>query len=77
MDKNPNCKEVNQLAILQAWPRIWTLDKQKQIQLAVRVGIELGAFELQVQRFLTRSCCLHLHRFLSKHSATVYDLQKE
>ena len=61
MDKNPNWKEVNQLAILQAWPRIWTLDRQKQIQLAVRVGIELRAFELQVQRFLTRPCCLHLH----------------
>ena len=35
---------------LQAWLRVWTRDYRKQIQLAVRVGLELGASELQVQR---------------------------
>ena len=55
--KNPNWPEANQLAILQAWTRIWTRDYREQIQLAVRAGLELGASELQVQR--------------SKHSATL------
>ena len=36
---------------LQAWPRIWTRDYREQIQLAVRAGLELGASDLQVQRF--------------------------
>ena len=71
-NKNPNWKEVNQLAILQAWPRIWTLDYQEQIQLAIRAGLELRASKLQVQCLLTQPCCLHLHVFfLSEHSATV------
>ena len=35
---------------LQARLRVWTRDYRKQIQLAVRVGLELGASELQVQR---------------------------
>ena len=48
--KNPNWPEANQLAILQAWTRIWTRDYREQIQLAVRAGLELGASELQVQR---------------------------
>ena len=52
---------AHQLAILQAWPRIWTLDYQEQIQLAVRVGLELRASKLQVQRSLTRPCCHHLY----------------
>jgi len=34
---------------LQAWLRVWTWDYRKQIQLAVTVGLELGASELQVQ----------------------------
>ena len=38
MVKNPNWKEANQLAILQAWWRIWTRNYQEQIQLA---GLEL------------------------------------
>ena len=33
---------------LQARLRVWTRDYRKQIQLAVRVGLELGASELQV-----------------------------
>ena len=41
--------EANQLAVLQAWPRIWTLDYQEQIQLGVIAGLQLGASELQVQ----------------------------
>ena len=45
--KNPNWLEANQLAILQMWSRIWTRDYREQIQLA---SLELGAFELQVQR---------------------------
>ena len=49
MVKNPNSIEANQLAVLQAWPRIWTLDYQEQIQLGVRAGLQLGASELQVQ----------------------------
>ena len=47
---------------LQAWSRIWTRDYGKQIQPAVRVGLELGASELQVQR--------------SHHSATLSPLNK-
>ena len=43
--KNPNWSEANQLAILQAWPRIWTPDYREQIQLAVRAGLELRASE--------------------------------
>lgn len=35
---------------LQAWPRNWTLGYREQIQLAVRVRLELRAYELQVQR---------------------------
>ena len=42
--------EVNQLAILQAWPRIWIRDNWEQIQTAVRAGLQLGAFEIQVRR---------------------------
>ena len=53
MGKNSNWWETNQLATLQAWPGIY----REQIQLAVRVGLELGASELQVQR--------------SNHSATL------
>ena len=41
--------EVNQLAILQTWPRIWIRDNWEQIQPAVRVGLQLGAFEIQVR----------------------------
>ena len=39
--KNPSW--LNQWAILQAWPRIWTQDYRGQIQLAVRAGLELEA----------------------------------
>ena len=38
MVKNPNWLEVNQLAILQAWWRIWTSNYQEQVQLA---GLQL------------------------------------
>ena len=41
--------EVNQLAILQTWPRIWIRDNWEQIKPAVRVGLQLGAFEIQVR----------------------------
>ena len=48
--KNPNCPEPNHyFGYLQAWPRIWTWDYRAQIQLAVRVGLEFRASELQVQ----------------------------
>ena len=47
---------------LQAWLRVWTRDYRKQIQLVVRVGLELGASKLQVQR--------------SHHSATMSPLNK-
>ena len=49
MFQNSNSMEANQLAVLQAWPRIWTLDYEEQIQLGVRAGLQLGASELQVQ----------------------------
>ena len=49
MVQNPNWWEANRLAVLQAWPRIWTRDYREQIQLAVTAGLELGASELQVQ----------------------------
>ena len=48
--KNRNWLEANQLAILQAWSTIWTLDYREQIQLAFRAGLEFGASELQFQR---------------------------
>ena len=57
------------MAILEAWPRICTLDYHEQIKLAVRAGLELRASKLQVQRSLTWPCYLHL--LLSEHSATV------
>ena len=41
--------EAFQLAIVKAWLRIWTRDYREQTQLVVRVGLELGASELQVQ----------------------------
>ena len=41
--------EVNQLAILQTWPRIWIRGNWEQIQAAVRVELQLGAFEIQVR----------------------------
>ena len=48
--KNPNWSEANQLAMLQAWPRIWTRDYREEIQLVNWAGLELEASELQVQR---------------------------
>ena len=47
--KNPNWLKANQIAILQVWSRIWTLDYQKQIQLAVRARIKYGVHGLQFQ----------------------------
>ena len=48
--KNPNWSGGKPAGYLQAWPRIWTWDYREQIQLAVRAGLELGAYELKVQR---------------------------
>ena len=48
--KNPNWQEARPVGYLQVWPRIWTRTTQKQIQLAVRAGLELGVNGLQVQR---------------------------
>ena len=57
--KNPNWWEENQLAILQAWPRIWTNDQREQIQLAVRAGPELGTPDYESAGALTaRPRCL-------------------
>ena len=56
--KNPNRQEVNQLAILGAWPRIWTWHYQEQIQLEVRTRLEPGASGLQVE------CSNHLAMLL-------------
>ena len=50
MVKNANWPEANQLANLQAWPRIWTRNYREQIQLEVRESLEHRASELQVQR---------------------------
>ena len=47
--KNPNWLEANQLAILQASPRIWTRDYREQIQLAVRARLGHEAYGLEVQ----------------------------
>ena len=47
--KNSNWPEINQLAIYKRG-RGFDRDYREQIQLAVRVGFELGASELQVQR---------------------------
>ena len=62
MIENPNCWEVNQLAILQAQWRIWTRNYQEQIQLS---GLELQKVQkkkkkfLQVQRSATLPLFLH------------------
>ena len=57
--KNPNWPE----AILQAWLKIWTQDYHEQIQLAVRVGLELVASGFQVQikssALTAQPRCLH------------------
>ena len=45
MVKNPNWPA----GYLQAWLRIWTRDYREQIQVVVRVGLELRVSELQVQ----------------------------
>ena len=50
--KNPNWQEANQLAIVQAWPRI-SLNAglpKTHPGIAVRVGLEVGASGLQVRR---------------------------
>ena len=47
--KNSNWPEINQLAIYKR-RRGFDRDYREQIQLAVRVGFELGASELQAQR---------------------------
>ena len=49
--KNPNLQEADQLAIyVQVAPRTWTTDYLAQIQLVVRVALELGITRFQVQR---------------------------
>ena len=50
MVKNPNWPQTNQMAILQAWSRIYIWDHHEQIQLAVRAGLEFWACGLLVQR---------------------------
>ena len=60
--KNPNWPESNQLAIYDRG-RGFDRDYREQIQLAVRVGLELGASELQVQR-TNRSATLALPPYL-------------
>ena len=60
--KNPNWPETNQLAIYDRG-RGFDRDYREQIQLAVRVGLELGASELQVQR-TNRSATLALPPYL-------------
>ena len=47
--KNPNWWEENQLGSYKGGWGFWTWDCREKIQLAVRVGLELGASELQVQ----------------------------
>ena len=47
--KNPNWWEENQLDSYKGGWGFWTWDCREKIQLAVRVGLELGASELQVQ----------------------------
>ena len=49
MVKNPNWWEANQLALLQAWMRMWTQNYRQQIQRAVRERLELRASRLQIQ----------------------------
>ena len=48
--KNPNWLEANQLAIYKMVKDLNLQDYHEQIELAVRVGLELAASELQVQR---------------------------
>ena len=46
--KNPNWPETNRLAILQAWPRIWTRDYREQIKLAVRAELRKAWLALTI-----------------------------
>ena len=49
--KNPGWQEADQLAILQAWPRVdfGSTGTVKQFQLVFRVGLEPGTSGFQVQ----------------------------
>ena len=60
--KNPNWPETNQLAIYERG-RGFDRDYRNKPQLAVRVGLELGASELRVQR-TNRSATLALPPYL-------------
>ena len=69
MVKNPNWQEANELAILQARPRIWTRDYREQIQLAGRTGPEVGALQVQRSIITTRPPFLDVF-----HSLICFDL---
>ena len=56
MVKNPNWQEADQLAIYKRGRGVELRATKKQIQLAVRAGLEPGASGLQVQR-PTHSTC--------------------
>ena len=47
--RNPN-QQRQPVGYLQAWPKIWTLDNQEQIQQVARVGLVPGTARLQVRR---------------------------
>ena len=48
--KHPNWPQANQRAIYKHGRGFELVNNREQIQLAVRVGLELGASDLQVQR---------------------------
>ena len=50
MVKNPNWQEADQLAIYKRGRGVQLGATEKQLPLAVRVGLERGAFGLQVWR---------------------------
>ena len=62
MIENPNRKEANQLAILQAQWRIWTRNYQEQIQLA---GLELQITSPKKNIYITRPVLGHTASFFT------------
>ena len=57
--KNPNWLEANQLALFQIGLQISIQDYREEVQLAVRVGLNLGPPNCKSSVLTPRSRCLH------------------
>ena len=56
--KNPNWLEANQLGIFQIGLQISIQDYREEVQLAVRVALDLGPPNCKSSAVTARSCCL-------------------